>query len=147
MPKLCIPNTTKIIVIAYALSDFQDINKKINEFFTNNDPVISVDAKKKEHIGNRFNKGKEWRLKGNPRKVDDHDFPDLEKGIAIPYGVYDVKKKSRLGKCWNRSRNICFLLWRTGRVLCCKNLRKQGASACWKKKHPVIGYPKEASTY
>ena len=71
---------------------FKHINNKISEYFTNNNPVISVDAKKKEHIGNRFNKGKEWRPKGNPRKVDDHDFPDIKKGVAIPYGVYDVKE-------------------------------------------------------
>ena len=71
---------------------FKHINNKISEYFTNNNPVISVDAKKKEHIGNRFNKGKEWRPKGNPRKVDDHDFPDIKNGVAIPYGVYDVKE-------------------------------------------------------
>lgn len=71
---------------------FKYINKKVNDFFKNNNPVISVDAKKKENLGNRVNKGREWRSKGNPRKVDDHDFPDLEKGVAIPYGVYDVKK-------------------------------------------------------
>ena len=71
---------------------FEHINNKITEYFTNNNPVISVDAKKKENLGNRFNKGKEWRPKENPRKVDDHDFPDIEKGVAIPYGIYDVKE-------------------------------------------------------
>jgi len=71
---------------------FRYINRKIKEFFKNNDPVISVDAKKKEHLGNRINKGKEWRPKKNPRKVDDHDFPDFKMGVAIPYGVYDIRE-------------------------------------------------------
>lgn len=71
---------------------FNYINKKVSEYFKINNPVISVDAKKKENLGNRFNKGKEWRPKEQPRKVDDHDFPDAEKGVAIPYGVYDVKE-------------------------------------------------------
>ena len=71
---------------------FKYINKKVNEFFKNNNPVISVDAKKKENLGNRYNNGQEWRPKGEPRKVEDHDFPNREEGIAIPYGIYDVKR-------------------------------------------------------
>jgi len=71
---------------------FKYINKKVRASFESNTPVISVDAKKKENLGNRFNKGKEWCPKGQPRQVDDHDFPDAEQGVAIPYGVYDVKE-------------------------------------------------------
>ena len=71
---------------------FKYINKKVNKFFKNNNPVISVDAKKKENLGNRYNNGQEWRPKGEPRKVEDHDFPNREEGIAIPYGIYDVKR-------------------------------------------------------
>ena len=53
-------------------------------------PVISVDTKKKEVVGNLANKGREWQPKGEPVRVDVHDFPDPKVGKAIPYGVYDV---------------------------------------------------------
>jgi hypothetical protein len=56
-----------------------------------NQPVISIDTKKKELVGNYANKGKEWLPKGNPTKTKVHDFPDPDLGKAIPYGVYDVK--------------------------------------------------------
>lgn len=55
-------------------------------------PVISVDTKKKELAGEFKNTGKEWRGKGNPRKVNTHDFPIKGVGKAVPYGVYDVGK-------------------------------------------------------
>jgi hypothetical protein len=54
-------------------------------------PVISVDTKKKELVGNYANKDKEWAAKGKPLEVLVHDFMDKELGKAIPYGVYDVK--------------------------------------------------------
>ncbi len=54
------------------------------------DPVISVDAKKKELVGTFRNGGREWRPKGEPAPVATHDFPDGELGKAIPYGIYDV---------------------------------------------------------
>jgi hypothetical protein len=54
------------------------------------DPVISVDSKKKEVLGQRANKGREYQPKGEPERVDVHDFPDPELGKAIPYGVYDI---------------------------------------------------------
>ena len=53
-------------------------------------PVISVDAKKKELAGEHGQPGREWRPKGDPVAVRSHDFPDKDKGHAIPYGVYDV---------------------------------------------------------
>jgi hypothetical protein len=53
-------------------------------------PVISVDTKKKEVLGQRGNGGKEYQPKGQPERVDVHDFPDPERGKAIPYGVYDL---------------------------------------------------------
>ena len=53
------------------------------------DPVISVDAKKKELIGPYANKGRAWRPAGNPHRVDVHDFPGPD-GKAVPYGVYDI---------------------------------------------------------
>ena len=54
------------------------------------EPVISVDAKKKEQVGEYAQAGREWRPKGDPVKVRSHDFPDEQEGHAIPYGVYDV---------------------------------------------------------
>ena len=53
-------------------------------------PVISVDTKKKELVGEYANKGREWQPKGTPEKVKVHDFIDPSLGKAIPYGVYDV---------------------------------------------------------
>ena len=57
-------------------------------------PVISVDTKKKELVGNYKNPGKEWEKKGNPRKVNGHDFPDPAMPKAVPYGVYDIKNNA-----------------------------------------------------
>jgi len=71
---------------------FKYINKRVKRFLKKSLPVISIDAKKRENLGNHLNKGSEWRSKGNPRKVEDHDFPDEENGIAIPYGVYDINQ-------------------------------------------------------
>jgi len=51
--------------------------------------VVSVDAKKKELLGDYKNGGREWRSKRSPEKVQVHDFPDKEKGKTTPYGVYD----------------------------------------------------------
>jgi len=54
------------------------------------DPVISVDTKKKELVGNYANGGSEWEPAGAPRRVNVHDFADPELGKVVPYGVYDV---------------------------------------------------------
>jgi len=54
------------------------------------EPVISIDAKKKENIGNFKNNGAEYHRAKNPVKVLDHDFPLKEKGKATPYGIYDI---------------------------------------------------------
>src|SRR5271157_1690039 len=53
-------------------------------------PVISVDTKKKELIGNFKNGGTDYRPKGEPRRVNVHDFEDKKLGKVVPYGVYDV---------------------------------------------------------
>ena len=71
---------------------FRFINESAKEMQTKNQPVISVDTKKKELIGNFKNNGKEYRKKGKPRTVNTHDFPDPELGKVAPYGVYDVSK-------------------------------------------------------
>ena len=70
---------------------FMFINARALEFMELGEPVISIDAKKKENIGNFIGKGAEFALKGNPVEVLDHDFPIPENGKAVPYGVYDLK--------------------------------------------------------
>lgn len=67
---------------------FEFINSKAEQFLKQGLPVISVDTKKKENIGNFKNNGKEYRKSGEPRKVLDHDFPIPELGKVAPYGVY-----------------------------------------------------------
>jgi hypothetical protein len=54
------------------------------------EPVISVDAKKKEQVGPYARAGREWRREGDPVRVCDHDFPDAQLGKVTPYGIYDV---------------------------------------------------------
>lgn len=73
-------------------AQFRNINRSVNKFFKNNNPVISVDTKKKELVGNFSNNGHEWKKKGEAAKVLDHDFKSLGSGIAVPYGSYDVKR-------------------------------------------------------
>ncbi len=70
-------------------AQFEFINQQAIKFQKSNQPVISVDTKKKERVGNFKNSGQEWRPKGEPEEVFIHDFPDKELGRAIPYGVYD----------------------------------------------------------
>ena len=69
---------------------FEHIHKKVLEYQQQNQPVISVDAKKKELIGNFKNVGKELCRKKEPEKVRVYDFPSDADGKAIPYGVYDM---------------------------------------------------------
>ena len=75
-------------------AQFEFINEYVKMFQESSQPVISIDCKKKENIGNFKNNGKEWRPKGNPIKVKDHDFIDKNLGKAIPYGVYDISDNS-----------------------------------------------------
>lgn len=69
---------------------FRYINRVVDEFLKAEDPVISVDAKKKELVGNFRSPGQLWRHKGEPIEVSAYDFPTLAKGKALPYGAYDV---------------------------------------------------------
>jgi hypothetical protein len=71
-------------------AQFEFINKKAKEFIEFGEPVISVDTKKKENIGNFKNQGREYRRSKEPRKVLDHDFPIKELGKISPYGVYNL---------------------------------------------------------
>lgn len=69
---------------------FLHIATTVKEFQLHNEPVISVDTKKKELIGDFQNQGVEWCQKNYPTEVKIHDFPDPKLGKAIPYGVYDL---------------------------------------------------------
>jgi hypothetical protein len=69
---------------------FEHIHNRIKEYQAQSQPVISVDAKKKELVGNFKNIGKEWKRKKEPEKVNVYDFPSDADGKAIPYGVYDI---------------------------------------------------------
>lgn len=73
-------------------AQFALINNKVKEFQKEKQPVISVDTKKKELIGNYKNAGREYHQKGQPRLVNVYDFLDREKGKVAPYGVYDLDK-------------------------------------------------------
>jgi transposase len=70
-------------------AQFEHINEKTKEFQASGNPVISVDTKKKELIGEFKNGGQEWHKKGNPEKVMVHDFMDPLLGRGIPYGIFD----------------------------------------------------------
>ncbi len=68
-------------------AQFECINAQVARFQRHGQPVISVDTKKKELVGPYKNAGREWQKKGEPERVDIHDFPDPELGEVIPYGV------------------------------------------------------------
>ena len=69
---------------------FRYLNETAKRFLAEGEPVISVDTKKKERVGEFKNLGRKWRKKGEAPKVQIHDFSSLGKGMAIPYGAYDV---------------------------------------------------------
>lgn len=71
-------------------AQFEHINEQVTKFSAERQPVISVDAKKKELVGDYKNAGREWHGKGQAPNVKVHDFIDPEKGKAIPYGIYDL---------------------------------------------------------
>jgi hypothetical protein len=71
-------------------AQFRYINRQVKGLLKTGDPVISVDAKKKELVGPFKNGGRTWRAKGKPQEVTTKDFPSLAQGKALPYGVYDT---------------------------------------------------------
>ena len=71
-------------------AQFQYINTQAVAFLAAHEPIISVDTKKKELVGNFKNNGREWRPKGKPEPVNVHDFIDPRLSRAVPYGVYDI---------------------------------------------------------
>jgi hypothetical protein len=75
-------------------AQFEYINRKVKRFLASQQPVISVDTKKKELVGNFKNSGRELRPQGEPEKVRVHDFVIPELGRATPYGVYDLAQNT-----------------------------------------------------
>ena len=73
-------------------AQFEHINATAEEYLSQSQPVISVDTKKKELVGDFKNNGREWQPKGRPEAVLVHDFPQDAIGKAIPYGVYDMAR-------------------------------------------------------
>lgn len=71
-------------------AQFEYINATSKDYLSKGIPVISIDCKKKENLGNFKNNGQEYRRKKDARKVLDHDFLNKELGIVAPYGVYDI---------------------------------------------------------
>jgi hypothetical protein len=73
-------------------AQFRYINEQAQVFLQAGDPVISVDTKKKELVGNFKNNGQTWLPKGKPIEVKMHDFPDKTLGQAVPYGILDIQQ-------------------------------------------------------
>jgi hypothetical protein len=71
-------------------AQFRYINAQVKQFLRRHEPVLSVDTKKKERVGNFKNAGVSWRRKGQPRQVNVYDYPYWGLGTAIPYGALDV---------------------------------------------------------
>lgn len=75
-------------------AQFQHINEQVRKALANRRPVISVDTKKKELIGNYENEGRQWRKTKSPQKVNGHDFPGPLVPRAYPYGIYDLTRNT-----------------------------------------------------
>lgn len=75
-------------------AQFLYINEQVRRALAGSRPVISVDTKKKELIGNYVNKGRQWRKSKSPDVVNGHDFPDPSVPRAYPYGIYDLARNS-----------------------------------------------------
>ena len=73
-------------------AQFRYLNRQVKAFRRVGDPVISVDTKKKELVGAFKNGGRRWLPKGMADQVSVHDFPQMGKGKAIPYGAYDIAR-------------------------------------------------------
>jgi Rhodopirellula transposase DDE domain len=72
-------------------AQFRYLNEQIRRHHRRGEPVVSVDTKKKELIGNFSNGGRRWLPAGSPEEVRVHDFIDKELGKAVPYGIYDLR--------------------------------------------------------
>lgn len=77
-------------------AQFQYINQQVSDHEASGDPVLSVDTKKKELVGNYKNAGREYRKKGDPRPTNGHDFRGKGVDLAVPYGLFDQKRNHGL---------------------------------------------------
>lgn len=75
-------------------AQFRHINLTVKRYLRQGFPVISVDTKKKELIGNYLNAGRQWRASGQPLHVQGHDFPGKDVPRAFPYGIYDIGRNA-----------------------------------------------------
>jgi len=73
-------------------AQFRHISRRVSAFQRAGQPAISVDTKKKEPLGKMKNPGRTYRRQGDPVRVTTHDFPDKQRGKAVPYGVYDMTR-------------------------------------------------------
>jgi len=73
-------------------AQFEYIQKKVDKYISEKQPVISVDAKKRELVGNFDNKGTQWHPKGEATSVNAYDFLTEASGVAVPYGVFDIQE-------------------------------------------------------
>jgi len=73
-------------------AQFQYLTTQVRQFLAVKAPMLSIDTKKKERVGEFKNPGRTWRPQGHPRVVNVYDFPSLSDGTAIPYGAYDVQR-------------------------------------------------------
>jgi hypothetical protein len=74
-------------------AQFLFISRQVQRFQKRKRPVISVDTKKKENLGNFAQKGREWEPPGRPSKGQTSDFPDPQQGHARPYGIYHLNPR------------------------------------------------------
>lgn len=75
-------------------AQFQHINEQVRRALAAGRPVVSVDTKKKELIGDYENRGRQWRRTKSPREVNGHDFPDPSVPRAYPYGIFDLGRNT-----------------------------------------------------
>ncbi len=75
-------------------AQFRYINEQVRRALADGRPVISVDTKKKELVGNYENAGRQWRKAKSPHRVNGHDFPDPSVPRAHPYGIYDLRRNT-----------------------------------------------------
>ncbi|MGH7816789.1 MAG: ISAzo13 family transposase [Candidatus Binatia bacterium] len=110
-------------------AQFQYINTQAMAFLAADEPVISVDTKKKELVGNFKNNGQEWHRKGVPEAVNVHDFIDPKLSRAVPYGVYDVNNNVGWVSVGTDHDTACFAV----------NAIRRWWRTMGKKRHPKAG--------
>jgi hypothetical protein len=96
-------------------AQFQYINEQVQAQLESGNPAISVDAKKKELVGQFKNSGREWQPKGTPEHVQAHDFPDQALGKVTPYGLYEIGENKgwvSVGVTHDTAGLACGTIWR-----------------------------------